>query len=123
MVALLGLQVLAVILYPPAFLRSAPQAAVLPPTLLILFAVALITTNTGALSLIAGRNSLTFVQGINVVVRLMMLLPNLKNSAGEWDWVLLILQSLCIALSWFCMIEMAKRPLRTLLITRHAPTA
>ena len=117
LIVLLVLQVVAVILFPPAFIQKAPQAAVLPPALLILFALALIAMNNGWMTPIAGRTSLVFVQGINVVVRLMMLFPNLKNAAGNWDWVLLIFQVIAMALSWYTMIQMEKRLPNDLLFT------
>jgi len=123
MIALLALQVVAVILYPLDFFRTAPQAAVLPPALLILFAAALIATNAGALSLVAGRDSLVFVQGVNAVVRVMMLFPNLKDSSGRWDLLFLMLEGLAIGISWYTMVEMAKRPLRSLLLVRRAEEA
>ncbi len=109
LIVLLVLQAVAVLIYPPAFFRTAPQAAVLPPALFILFAVALVAMNTGGLSPIVGRSSLAFVQGVNIVVRLMMLLPNLKNAAGNWDWLLLILQVIAMSLSWYTMTQMEKR--------------
>jgi len=108
LIVLLVLQVVAVILFPPAFFQQAPQAAVLPPALLILFALALIAMNNGWMTAIAGRSSLIFVQGINIVVRLMMLFPNLKNAAGNWDWLLLIFQIIAMALSWYTMTRMEK---------------
>jgi len=108
LIVLLVLQVVAVILFPPAFFQQAPQAAVLPPALLILFTLALIAMNNGWMTAIAGRSSLIFVQGINIVVRLMMLFPNLKNAAGNWDWLLLIFQIIAMALSWYTMTRMEK---------------
>lgn len=108
LIVLLVLQVVAVVLYPPAFFRQAPQAAVLPPALFILFVVALVAMNGGWMTAIAGRSSLIFVQGINIVVRLMMLLSNLKNAAGNWDWFLLVFQIVAMALSWYTMTQMEK---------------
>ncbi|HOU15187.1 MAG TPA: hypothetical protein PKZ84_18945 [Anaerolineae bacterium] len=116
LIILLVLQVVAVVIYPPTFFRAAPQAAVLPPALLFLFAVALTAMNTGGLSPIAGRSSLAFVQGVNIVVRLMMLLPNLKNAAKNWDWLLLILQLIAMGLSWYTMTQMEKRLPNSLLL-------
>lgn len=117
LIVLLVLQVVAVVLFPLAFFRQAPQAAVLPPALLILFALALVAMNNGWMTAIAGRSSLIFVQGINIVVRLMMLFPNLKNAAGNWDWLLLIFQIGAMALSWYTMTQMEKRLPNDLLFT------
>ncbi len=117
LIVLLVLQVVAMILFPPTFFRQAPQAAVLPPALLILFTLALIAMNTGWMTATAGRSSLVFVQGINIVVRLMMLLPNLKNAAGNWDWLLFIFQVVAMALSWYTMTQMERRLPNDLLLT------
>jgi len=117
LIVLLVLQVVAVVLFPLAFFRQALQAAVLPPALLILFALALVAMNNGWMTAIAGRSSLIFVQGINIVVRLMMLFPNLKNAAGNWDWLLLIFQIGAMALSWYTMTQMEKRLPNDLLFT------
>ena len=103
---LLVLQVVAFIIYPPAYFQRAPQAAVLPPALLILFVAALVGLNSGALSAENTRNSLIFIQGINVVVRIMTLFPNLRTENGDWAWALLITQVLGIALSWYAMVAM-----------------
>ncbi|MEJ5308774.1 MAG: hypothetical protein WHX52_03300 [Anaerolineae bacterium] len=118
LIVLLVLQVVAVVLYPPAFFRQAPQVAVLPPALFMLLALALIAMNNGWLTAVAGRSSLIFVQGINIVVRLMMLLPNLKNAAGNWDWLLFIFQIGAMALSWYTMTQMEKQLPNDLLFVR-----
>jgi cytochrome bd-type quinol oxidase subunit 1 len=117
LIVLLVLQAVAVIIYPPAFFETAPQAAVLPPALFVLFVIAIVAMNSGWFSSEAGRNSLIFVQGINIVVRLMMLFPNLKNAAGNWDWLLLICQIIAIALSWYTITQMEKRLPNDLLLT------
>ncbi|MDF1513954.1 MAG: hypothetical protein P1S60_09105 [Anaerolineae bacterium] len=118
MVHLLLIQLVALILYPLPFFQQAPQAAVLPPTLLILLIIAVLTTNTGSLSLEAGRASLVFIQGINVVVRIIMLFPNLKTPQGSWNWSLLLMQIISIALSWTSMVVIERRPLKELNILR-----
>ena len=120
LIVLLILQAVAVIIYPPVFFQTAPQAAVLPPALFILFVVALAAMNSGGLSPIAGRSSLAFVQGVNIVVRMMMLLPNLKNAAGNWDWLLLIVQIIAMGLSWYTMTQIEKRPPNSLLFKTKA---
>jgi hypothetical protein len=113
MIGLLILQVIAVILYPPGFFRQAPQAAVLPPALLILLLLALAGMNSGVLTPIAGRVSLVFVQGLNVVMRLMTIPPHLRASEGG-NWPFLILSVISIILSWLTIVWMERHP-RTLL--------
>ena len=114
MVALLVLQVVAVILYPPSYFQRSPQAAVMPPALLVLLALGLVGINAGALTLENGRSLLVFIQGINVVVRVMTLFPNLRTPGGEWAWALLICQIVGAALSWYTMLALASRSLQGL---------
>ena len=117
LIILLVLQAIAIIIYPPAFFQTAPQAAVLPPALFILFVTAIVTMNSGWFSPIAGRTSLIFVQGINIVVRLMMFFPNLKNAAGDWNWLLLIFQLIAMVLSWYTITQLEKKLPNDLLLT------
>lgn len=117
---LLLLQVIAIILYPPAFFRKAPQSAVLPPTLLLLLILALVGMNTGALTPIAGRDSLVFVQGVNIVVRIMMCFANLQTSSGAWDLALIVTMTSGAALSWFAIVQLGNRPPRSLLVRQES---
>jgi hypothetical protein len=116
-IGLLVLQVIAVILYPPSFFRESPQAAVLPPTLLVFLLLALAGMNSGVLTPIAGRVSLVFVQGLNVVMRLMTIPPHLRASEG-WNWPFLALSVLSIALSWLTIVWMERCHPRALLLRR-----
>jgi len=100
---LLVLQVVAILIYPPSFFQRQPQAAVMPPALLILFLLAAVGYYTSSLSLEGLRSLLVFLQGINMVIRLMTLFPNLKTTEGEWEWGLLICQVLGLSLSWYLM--------------------
>ena len=117
LIILLIIQIIALILYPLSFFRQAPQAAVLPPALLILFSIALAAMNSGKLSAIAGRSSLGFVQGINLVVRLMTFFPNLKSADGSWNWMLLVTNIASMGLSWYAITRMEKLPPNDLLLT------
>ena len=119
LIGILVLQAVAIILYPPAFFQGAPQAIVLPPAFLILFVLALIAMNAGALTPTAGRSSLIFVQGVNIVVRLMMLFANLKTSEGDWNLPLIFLTLVAIAISWMTITWMEKRQPRFLLLYRR----
>lgn len=111
MAVLMALQVIAVILYPLSYFRMAPQAAVLLPAFLLLMVLAIAGLNTGALSLSGTRSLMIFVQGLNSVVRLMTLLPNLKTPTGEWAWGLLAAQIVALALSWYTIVALEHHPL------------
>lgn len=119
LIMLLIIQAVAIFIYPPSFFRQAPQAAVLPPVLLLLFVIALVAMNSGRLSPTSGRNSLIFVQGINLVVRLMTFFPNLKNPDGRWEWMLLVTHIVSMGLSWYTITRMEKLPPNDLLLTNE----
>ncbi len=116
LVILLVLQVVAVILYPPNFFADAPQAAVLLPFLTILLALALLGMNTGTLTPDSGRSFLVFTQGTNIVVRIMMFFPNLRNAAGETDFFLMAAHLVGIGLSWYAIGVMENRSPVSLLL-------
>lgn len=116
LIGLLALQVIAVILYPPAFFQRAPQSIVLPPAFLLLFIVAILGMNTGALDPLAGRMLLVFVQGVNIVVRMIMFFANLFIPGGGWDWTLIAATVIGMVLSWLTITRMEKYPPRFLLL-------
>lgn len=118
--ALMVLQIIAFLIYPLSYFQRAPQSAVFPPALFILFALAIVGLNTDTLSMEGTRSLLIFVQGINLVIRLMTLFPNLKLPDGTWSWGLLITQLLGMGLSWYTMISMERISLEPLRF-RHAP--
>ncbi len=109
-ITFLVLQIIAVIIYPMSFFKTAPQAAVLPPAIFLLLLLAVVGINTGTLAPDAGVRSLNFVQGVNIIVRLMMLFPNLKTPSGQWDLALLGMQLVGIGLSWYMMIQLSNYP-------------
>ena len=115
LIGLLVLQFIAIILYPPAFFQRAPQSIVLPPAFLLLFILAILGMNTGALDPMAGRTLMVFVQGVNIVVRMIMIFANLFISGG-WDWALIITTVISMVLSWLTITRMEKYPPRFLLL-------
>lgn len=110
LVGLLVLQVIAILIYPPSFFQRQPQAAVMPPTLFILFLLALIGYYTSSLSLEGLRGLLVFLQGVNMVIRMMTLFPNLETPSGDWAWDLLACQILGLAISWYLMPRLEQLP-------------
>lgn len=121
LIGVLLLQIIAVVLYPPSFFQEAPQAAVLPPSLLLLLLLALLGMNTGILTPVAGRVSLVFVQGLNVVMRLLSIPPHLKASEG-WNWLFFITAIVGIALSWLTIVWMERQHPRALLLRLQKTT-
>ncbi len=111
---LMALQVLALLIYPLSYIQREPQAAVMPPALVLFFILAIVGLNTHTLSMDGARSLLIFIQGVNLVTRLMSLLPNLMARDGSWVWGLLIAQVVGMALSWYTMIAMERRSLEGL---------
>lgn len=113
LILLIVLQVVAIILYPPEFFSRAPQAALLPPVMFLLLVLALVGMNTGTLALESGRTALNMIQGLNIVVRLIMLFPNLKRG-DTWDILLILAQLVGMGLSWYNMTKLDQVPLSQL---------
>lgn len=113
LILLIVLQVVAIILYPPGFFSRAPQAALLPPVMFLLLVLALVGMNTGTLALESGRTALNMIQGLNIVVRLIMLFPNLKRG-DTWDILLILAQLVGMGLSWYNMTKLDQVPLSQL---------
>jgi hypothetical protein len=114
LVVLMALQVVAFLIYPLSYLQREPQAAVMPPALLLLYILAIVGINTGTLSMDGTRSLLIFLQGINLVIRLMSLFPNLTARDGSWSWDLLIAQIIGLVLSWYLMVALENRSLEAL---------
>ncbi len=113
------LQVVAIFLYTPQMLFKDIQITVLPLILFILFLLAILGLNTGVLTPLAGKNLLVFVQGLNVVMRLLMLMPNARPKGNPgWNVPFIALTLAAVALSWASIIIMERRPPRYLLF-RH----
>ena len=115
-IGLLVLQIIAIAAFPPSLYQHEPQSVVLPPAFFILLVLSVLGMNTGVLSPMAGRVSLVFVQGINIVVRIMILFSNLRTPRGDWDWLLIGAVLIGIFFSWFSINQMEKRPPRFLLL-------
>ncbi len=122
-VALLVIQAIALILYPPSYFGYAPQAAVFPPTLLLMLIATLVLVNTSRLQTEAGRTFLVFIQGVNIVIRAMTVMPNLINPDGNFAALLLIFQVLSIAASWYTMMVIERYPLSALMLKKQVPAS
>jgi hypothetical protein len=118
LIGLLALQVIAITLYPLSFFREAPQSIILPPTFALLFVLALLGMNTGVLTALIGRVSLVFVQGVNIVVRMMMLFPNLRTPEGNWYGSFIVTMLVSIGLSWYAIVQLENRPPQHLLLRK-----
>lgn len=117
-IVLLVIQAVALILYPPSYFGYAPQALVFPIALLAMLVVTMVLINSKRLEASAGRTFLVFIQGLNIVVRAMSVLPNLIDPSGNFAAFLLIFQVLSIAASWYTMMTIEKYPLSDLTFSK-----
>jgi len=113
LILLIVLQIVAIVIYPPVFFGRAPQAALLPPMMLLLLALTLVGMNTDTLAPSSGRTALNLIQGINIVVRMIMFFPNLKQGSS-WDVFFILAQLVGIGLSWYNMTKLDELPLSEL---------
>lgn len=100
------LPLLAPLLYPPETLEGS-----LP---LILVAV-LLFLGLGILLWRGYRLALVlsiFIQGLNVIVRLMMFFPHAKSSIGEYDIPYIVTSLLSMALSWYLLMRLDSTEVR-----------
>lgn len=65
------------------------------------------------------RNALVlsiFLQGLNVIVRLMMLFPHATNRSGEYDWIYIATSLVSIILSWFLLTRLDHTDVRVQMV-------
>lgn len=111
------LQVLPLILFPPSMLFDG--GVNLGAVYLILTVVVI----SGLLiwALLRGRAwALTLsilIQGLNVIVRLMMLFPNAASKQGEWDIMLVVVFVIAIAGSAWFMLRLDRPDVRSQMIS------
>ncbi len=58
-----------------------------------------------------------FMQGMNLIVRLMMLFPNAASKQGVWDLTLIFFFLVSIALSGWLMLRLDRPDVRSMILT------
>jgi hypothetical protein len=112
------LQVVPILLFPPAMFLSSSSgitgAIALAAVVVLIFALL-------GWGLLRGRGwALTmsiFLQGLNLIVRLMMLFPNAVSKAGVWDVPLIITYLAAILLSGWLMVRLDRPDVRSVIIS------
>jgi hypothetical protein len=104
------LPLIAVLTFPPATITAAlPIIGVVAVVFLIL-----------GLFLWRGRSlALTlsiFIQGLNIIVRLMMFFPNAKPANGPWDVMFIIMSLIGIILSAYLMFRLDQSDVRVQMV-------
>jgi hypothetical protein len=103
---LLLLQPLPLLLFPPALLAEAvPLIAI---TVAVMWGLSWMVWRRRAWALTLS----IFIQGLNVIIRLMMLLPNAISSSGTFDLGFIVTSVLAIILSWLFLYRLDNQDLR-----------
>ncbi len=105
------LPALAPLLFPPGFILKGYWIIVLDLILFISLGFLLLRGRSLALTLAI------FLQGLNVIIRLMMFLPNTKPANGPLDVVFALTSILSIALSLYLVLRLDKVDVRTTMVT------
>jgi hypothetical protein len=108
------LQFLPLLFWKPDTLQGALPIIVLIAAVYLLLGFALIRGQTWALTLSI------FIQGMNVIVRLMMLFPNASlppAEGGGLDWAYIVINVLAIALSIWLLLRLDKPDVRSTMLT------
>jgi hypothetical protein len=112
--ALYFLQFLPLLIYPPETLMAALPIIAIVVAIYVLLTYALIRGRTWALSLSI------FLQGFNVIVRLMMLFPHATrpaNAGGGFDLPYIFFNLLAIAISVWVLLRLDKPDIRSTMVT------
>jgi hypothetical protein len=103
---LLLLQPLPLLLFPPALLTGAlPLIAVV---LVVMWGLSWMVWRKRAWALTLS----IFIQGLNVIIRLMMLLSNAVNANGNYAIAFIVTSVLAIAVSWLFLYRLDNQNLR-----------
>lgn len=106
-------------LLPIVGVLSYPPAILLPGLPVIVFAI-LLFAGLGWL-LWRGRSlALTFsifLQGLNVIIRLLMLFPSTTTTSGQVDWAYLAFHVFGLALSFYLMLRLDQVDVRVQMVT------
>ncbi len=103
------LPTLAILLYPPKLLSSG--LVVIPVAVAFFVFIGVMVWRGHNLAL----TFLIFLQGMNVIVRLMMVGANTISKAGEFDAMFLIMGLLGLALSLYLLLRLDRSDIRVLM--------
>lgn len=111
-------QVIPLLILPPSILFSQGGISSGAIALFIGFALIFVALGWG---LMRGRGwALTmsiFIQGLNVIIRLMMVFPNAVSKQGVWDPILIILFLISIAGSAWLMVRLDRPDIRSMIVS------
>lgn len=107
-IPLLLLQPLPLLLFPPTLLADA--LSLIAIVIVVMWGLSWLVWRKRAWALTMS----IFIQGLNVIIRVMMLLSNAvsQSSHGEIDVVYVVTSVLAIVLSWLCLYRLDNQDLR-----------
>jgi hypothetical protein len=108
------LPLIAPLLIPPGILLTNPGLALLP------VAIAISAVPVGWLVYRGNSTALTlaiFLQGLNVIIRLMMFFPHLLNQTGSIDILWVVASLLSMGLSMYLALRLDRTDVRVLMVT------
>lgn len=100
------LPTIAPLLYPPGALLGGLPVIAFGILVFLLLGILLLRGRSYALTLTI------FIQGVNVIVRLMMFFPHAQFASGQIDYVYIIASSLSIALSTYILLRLDRVDVR-----------
>jgi hypothetical protein len=104
------LPAIAPLLFPPSVLANGILGIVSAIALFVLLGIFLLQGRLTALTLSI------FLQGLSVIVRLMMLFPNMTFQDGSWDYIYILTTILSIALSMYLLLRLDKVDIRAQMV-------
>ncbi len=104
------LQIFPMLIWPPALLQSGLPIVGVGVLIFAGLGFALYRGRSWALTLAI------FIQGLNVIIRLMMFLPNTINETSTWDISYVITNLIAIALSLYLLFRLDRPDVRSLIV-------
>jgi hypothetical protein len=104
------LQIFPMLLWPVVFLRSGLGIVGVGILIFAGLGFALYRGRSWALTLAI------FLQGLNVIIRLMMFMPNAMNDSGTWDISYVIANMIAIILSLYLLFRLDRPDVRSLIV-------
>ncbi|GAB4478911.1 MAG: hypothetical protein Kow0088_19230 [Anaerolineales bacterium] len=109
--AIIFFQFIPVLLYPPRTLLSGISVLVVALLFFVLLGYGLWRRRLWALTMSI------FVQGLNIIVRFMMVYPAAKTPQGNWNVELIALTAVAMVLSGWILLRLDKPDIRSMLTT------
>jgi len=104
------LPIIAVLSFPPQILTNGLTVILIITALFLIFGVLLWRGYERALTLSI------FLQGLNVIIRLMMLYPNMASKAGVWNLPLGLALLVGLVISFYLMLRLDRSDVRLTMV-------